>query len=204
MTSALLELLSQLKIGCETNTYVLRLRPRLLVKGIKVWDWYWDHSLWSQQLRLILILWIGGLKTWDRDWYHPSLSLGLKTKVSLSSVGYSVQSSQTRFDAPYCFPWLSRILINLPSNKYFMQWVRTHKLFLYHIDNNLTWILRYFHSIFKSTAKGENCWVVSVQVFLIYQKELIYTLFTSKTKLLLILDSYQAMCRWKKQCYSLI
>ena len=61
----------------ETNTYVLRLRPRLLVVGIKVWDR--DSSLWSQILRLIPRLWIGGLKAWDWD------QLSLKTKMILSS-----------------------------------------------------------------------------------------------------------------------
>ena len=34
----------------------LRLRPRLLVYGIKVWEWDWDFSLWSQILRLRLRL----------------------------------------------------------------------------------------------------------------------------------------------------
>ena len=67
---------------CETNTYFLWLRPRLLVDSIKVWEW--DSSIRSQELRLILRLWIGGLKAWDRNFYHPSISL--ETKVSLSSV----------------------------------------------------------------------------------------------------------------------
>ena len=41
---------------CETNISFLRLRPRLLVDGIKVWDWDSDFSLWSQILRLRLRL----------------------------------------------------------------------------------------------------------------------------------------------------
>ena len=36
---------------CETNISFLRLRPRLFVDGIKVWDW--DFSLWSQIWELV-------------------------------------------------------------------------------------------------------------------------------------------------------
>ena len=90
----------------ETKISFLKLRPVLLVNGIKVWDW--DFPLWPQisRLRLLHVSRIEiGLKAWELDWDHPNLSLSLETKVLLSSVDLGLRTWRFVIKSVICQWW---------------------------------------------------------------------------------------------------